>query len=482
MERACYDATRCPLTALSSDVLDLTLKTRVAHGGMAVLEGSPLQQVLRLSWPVILSQLLVNAVNIVDLIMLGRLGTQTLAAVGYAMQCLFVVQSSVMAVGAACVAMMSRSVGGGHSERARAAFATNLLVGVLGFALPLMLLALLAPVFVLNLLAVPQSVLEIVVPYFRWTLSASLPVACCVIYDHAFRSVRDTVQPMRITVAVSIAKVALNYVLIFGVPGVPALGLLGAGVATVLAHSIGAVLFIYAANAHHHEALRLSFGDMARGLRRIGETLRLSLPALGERMSMTLALMVYFRFLAHYDVAAIAAYNVGVRVLAFTWIPGIGLGVAASTLVGQALGARDPRTARQSGGQAVRLGLMIAVTLGMVFVLLRQPISLLFTNDDNVIAALDPFLLFLAASLPFLVTHFALAGALRGAGDTLTPLYASAVGSWVIRVPLGYVFSSVVGLPLIWVWSILLFDHLTRAIWLTWVFRRGRWHQRLGDD
>ena len=129
-----------------------------------------LRQVLRLSWPVVLSQLLVNAVNLVDMVMLGRLGTDTLAAVGYATQCLFVVQSCVMAVGAACVAMMSRSIGSGRTDRARTAFATNLMVGVAGFALPLTLIALRWPVVILDLLAVPQSVLNLAVPYFRWTL------------------------------------------------------------------------------------------------------------------------------------------------------------------------------------------------------------------------------------------------------------------------------------------------------------------------
>jgi len=306
-------------------------------------------------------------------------------------------------------------------------------------------------------------------------------MALCILYDHAFRAVSDTVQPMRITFAVSVAKVALNYALIFGMPGLPALGLVGAGMATVAAHSFGAVLFIYAAHAHHSEALRFRVSDFANGMSRIIETLRLSLPALGERLSITMALMFYFRFLAHYDVAAIAAYNVGVRIVAFTWIPGIGLGVAASTLIGQALGSHDPQTARQSGRLAVRLGLVIAVALGLLFVLLREPLTFVFTEDAAVVAALTPFLLSLAASLPFLVTHFTLAGALRGAGDTLTPLYSSVLGSWGIRVPLGYLFSSVLNLPLAWVWSVLLLDHLSRAIWLSWTFRYGPWDQKLGD-
>lgn len=445
-------------------------------------QGPQLRDILQLTWPVILSQVLLNAVGLVDVLMLGTLGTQTLAAVGYATQCLFVVQSCMMAVGAACVAMMARAVGNGNLERARTALATNLWVGMVGFALPLMLWAILFPETILHLLAVPQDVLELAVPYFRWTMAASLSLGLCQIYDHAFRAVRNTVTPLRVTVVTSVTKVGLNLLLIFGGMGIPAMGLVGAGYATVLAHTLGAALFLLAARRHGSDALRPRVTDFLHAGERLRETLRLSLPALGERLTMTLALMVYFRFLAHYGVAAIAAYNVGVRILAFTWIPGIGLSVAASTLVGQALGAHDPISARQNGQHAVRLGLIIAIALGVLFVLLRTPMSWMFTDDPEVVAALDPFILILGAALPFLVTHFTLAGALRGAGDTVTPLHAATVGNWVIRVPLGYVFSSVLGLSLAWVWAIMLLDHLCRAVWLVQVFRKGSWDQKLGDE
>jgi Na+-driven multidrug efflux pump len=86
----------------------------------------------------------------------------------------------------------------------------------------------------------------------------------------------------------------------------------------------------------------------------------------------------------------------------------------------------------------------------------------------------------LGLGLPFLVTHFTLAGALRGAGDTLTPLWAAAIGNWVFRVPLGYLSAQVFHLGLAWVWSIMLIDHVSRALWLSHAFRHGDWDRRLG--
>jgi Na+-driven multidrug efflux pump len=125
---------------------------------------------------------------------------------------------------------------------------------------------------------------------------------------------------------------------------------------------------------------------------------------------------------------------------------------------------------------------VISAVLGTLFIVLRIPMANLFTHDPAVIAALDPFILLLGIGLPFLVVTFTLAGALRGAGDTLTPLKAAILGNWIFRVPLGYLFASVLGLPLIWVWSIMVIDHLSRAIWLSWSFHTSDWQARVGPS
>jgi Na+-driven multidrug efflux pump len=119
--------------------------------------------------------------------------------------------------------------------------------------------------------------------------------------------------------------------------------------------------------------------------------------------------------------------------------------------------------------------LVIAVVLGTLFIALRVPFARTFTNDPAVLHALDPFILLLGIALPFLVTHFTLAGALRGAGDTMTPFKAAALGNWLFRVPLGYLFAQLLHLALPWVWAIMLIDHLARAVWLLWSFQRGHW-------
>jgi putative MATE family efflux protein len=437
------------------------------------------RDIVAMTWPVVLGQLMANAVPLIDIFMLGSLGTPTLAAVGYASQFLMLAQASLMAIGSACVAMMARAIGAGQDAQARRAFGACLWLSI-GITLPFAALTLLFPHALLQVLDVQEAVIDLAVPYFRLTLASSLPMAIALTYEHAFRAGKDTFGPMMIASFVSVLKVACNYVLIFGHAGLPQLGLLGAGVATVVSQCVAAGLFLWASARHSHPAVRMSTRDLKRDAVAIREALWVALPAVGERFVMNVAMMCYFRFLGGYGVHAIAAYNVGVRILAFTWIPGLGLSVAAATLVGHALGAGDPVLARRSGWQATRIGLAIAAVLGALFIALRVPMAKVFTDDPAVVADLDPFILLLGIALPFLVTHFTLGGALRGAGDTMTPLKAAALGNWAFRVPLGYVFGQVLHLALPWVWAIMLIDHFARAVWLLWSFHFGHWHRSLG--
>jgi len=414
--------------------------------------------------------------------MLGRLGTEALAAVGYSMQFFFLSQAVLMAVGVACVAMMSRAIGAGEPERARHALAASLSIA-LATAAVVSTLALFFPEAPIRLLGATEPIVQLGAPYFQLTVGSSLLFAVSFTYENAFRAARDARTPMIISAAATVVKVALNWVLIFGKLGAPELGLVGAGLATVGAQAIASALFVVAARfSAHGESLRLRPGDLraARGVYR--ETVRLAVPGLLERFGMNLALMSYFWVLGGYGPEAVAAYTVGVRVLSFSWIPGIGFSVAASTLVGQALGASEPRQAARAGWRAARFALVVSAVLGVGFALARDPLARSFTDDPGVLAVLTPFMVVMALSQPFLGLHFTLGGALRGAGDTVTPLWAALVGNWCLRVPMAFLVAFVLEWSVLWVWFALSFDHLARSAWMLVAFRRGRWAENVGAE
>lgn len=442
-------------------------------------------EIMRLGWPVMLSQVLVSATGLVDRAMVGRLGGEAgsavpLAAVGYATQFFFLIQSALFAVGLACVALMARSIGAGDVARARHALAASLQVAI-AVTLVFSALMLARPAELMSLLGARPEVIDAGLVYLRLVVGSSVLLAITFTLDSALRANRDSRTPMFIAVAITAVKLLGNWLLIFGHWGFPRLGLEGAGWATVVSQVVGLVIFLLIIPRQAPESpVVVHWRSLLRPQPMGREVLRVAAPGIAERVVLNLGLMSYFWVLSrYYGTIAVAAYTVGVPLLSFSWIPGAGYAQACATLVGQRLGAGDRPGARETGVIAARLAVGTAIPLGVLYALLRIPLAELFTDDAAVVLALGPFMLALAVAQPFLQLHFTLGGAHRGAGDTWTPLVAASLGNWLFRVPLALLAAAVFEADVIWVWYALVIDHLGRAILLIWSFRRGRWMDTL---
>jgi putative MATE family efflux protein len=345
-----------------------------------------------------------------------------------------------------------------------------------------MLLVALVPREILALLDAKPAVIEAAVPYFRLVAGSMLLYGAAFMFESGLRANKNTRAPMIIAIAVMTVKTVLSVVLIFGLLGFPRLGLLGAGIATLAAHGTGLVLFVIVSRSAGPARATVAFGwrDISSMWDLAAEVLMVSLPAMGERLIMNLAILTYFKILSTYGTSAIAAYAIGVRLLAISWMPGLGFAAAASTLVGQALGAGDSSRARRIGFRSLGQALRAMCLLSFLFLFLRSPMSRWFTNDPMVVDDLAPFMLMLALAQPFMGAHFTLGGVLRGAGDTVTPLIGAAVGNWVFRVPLAWLFTRAFGTRLVWVWAALIADHLARLAVNGIVFLGGGWARRTG--
>jgi putative MATE family efflux protein len=435
-----------------------------------------------MAWPAILSLVVEGAVDVVDVALVGRLGRPTMAAWGYSAQCIHVVEQLILSVGIGCVALMSRAGGARDPERARRAMAASVVVGQ-AVAATGVLLATLAPRWVFARLDAAPEVAEMGVPYLRLLATSMLLYAGSFMFESALRANRRTRAPMVIAVTMMTVKTALSAILIFGLLGMPRLGLLGAGLATLSAHAVGLALYARLARTLAREdelAITFGWGHLRAMGSVVGEVLGVSLPSMGERLVMSLALLAYFKVLSFYGTAAIAAYAVGVRLLSFSWIPGVGFGTAASAFVGHALGSGDSAEARRVGFRAVRQALIVMGGLALVSLFAREPLARAFTSDARVVEELLPFMMMLAIAQPFMGVHFTLGGVLRGAGDTWTPFAGAAIGNWAFRVPLAWLFTRVFGPSLVLVWAAIIGDHVSRVLINGAVFLYGGWSRRTG--
>ena len=439
------------------------------------------REILGLAWPVMASQVLLNLTGLVDRMMIGRLAESgsaavPLAAVGYASQLFFLIHSTLIAVGLACVALMARAIGSGDPERARHAFAASIQVSAI-VTLIYASVIFLAGEAILGALGAEAAVIRIAVPYLQLTLAGALMLSVSLVVESGLRANRDPRTPMFVAIGVTIVKLALNAIFIFGLLGVPRLEVVGAGLATVLSQAVGLLFFVLIlAGTARSSPTGLRFGDLLRINPVAREVVRISLPSIAERIVLNLGLLSYFWILSRwYGTIAVAAYTVGVAILSFSWIPGTGFAQACATLVGQALGAKNPNAATRAGKRTVALAVSTAIPLGILCAWLRIPLARLFTADLEVIAALAPFMLTLAVAQPFLQLHFSLGGVHRGAGDTMTPLLAAMLGNWLFRIPIAAMVAGYFELDLVWVWGALIFDHIARSALLGVSFLSGRW-------
>ncbi|MCP5042922.1 MAG: MATE family efflux transporter [bacterium] len=475
-----------PATTLAAQAVPRGEAEVTALGRRLRLHTSAVPEILRLSWPVMLATGAVTLAGVIDRAMIGRLGDADggaavpLAAVGIAAQFFFVVQSSLFAIGLACVALMARAIGAGEPRGAQLALGASLQVGVaisIALSVPI---AWVAP-WAFAFLGQEAAVTAAAVPYLNYVLVSSVLMAAALVIESALRADKRMRLPMIVAMIVMAFKLLLNWVLIFGNLGAPRLELVGAGMATLISQAIGLLILVLAiARGVEGSPLAVRARDVFGRNPRSREIVRLAVPGIVERLVMNTAMLSYIWVLGrYYGTLSVAVYTVGIPLLAFTWIPGQSYAQACATLIGQALGAHEPEEATRVGWQTAGLAVATATVLGAGVAIYRYDLAGLLTQDMAVITALGPFMLALAIAQPLLQLQFALGGAHRGAGDTTTPLVASCVGNWAFRVPLAFGFAIWLETEVHWIWYALIFDHLARSVVLLYTFAGGRWKTKL---
>ena len=207
---------------------------------------------------------------------------------------------------------------------------------------------------------------------------------------------------------------------------------------------------------------------------RMRRLVHLAIPASGEQAAIQGGILLFTLIIARYGVAAYSAYGIGVQILSISFLFGFGFSVAASTLVGQALGAGDPVEARREGIRAASLAVLFMTILGGLLVLGRHDISAALAPSAEAAHHTALFILFLGSMQPFMALEFSLSGALRGSGDTRSPFLITLIGIVVVRQSWA-VIALFLGAPIAWIYAALLGDYLIKSSLYVW-----RYHTTIG--
>ncbi|MCL4541493.1 MAG: MATE family efflux transporter [Chloroflexi bacterium] len=442
------------------------------QGGVQISSKAIRRRVNGLAWPVILENTFQTALGVVDLAIVSRLGADAVAGVGTATQILFLAIAAFMALATGTTVLVAHNVGAGTLEGARLATKQSLVMGVI----VAVLLAAAGSVFAAPLIAVfglSAHVVALGATYMQISSQLSLFLVLMLVAAAALRGAGDTRSPMMVTGFINIINGVLAYSLVFGHFGLPALGVAGSAWGAALARLCGCcILLILLFRKKTAACIRGAHGWKPRW-RLIRTLLQIGLPAMGEQLVINVGFLIYGFMVITLGTEVYAAQRITLNATQISFLPAFGFAVAATALTGQFIGARRPELARKASYYSMAMSVAWMSFAGLMLIVFAQPIMLIFTNDPTIDVVGAAALRVVALCQPFFGVANALAGSLRGSGDTRFPMIAAMLGMWLIRLPVGWFIGIYLsyGLPGVYVSSIA--DAAVRSLLIWLRYRRG---------
>lgn len=389
-----------------------------------------------------------NLLNLVDMYMVGRLGATAVAAIGITSFTNFVLAAVFIGLSAGVQAMVARRMGEGRiAESAHPLNAAIMMI--LATALPLAVILIFCAPMIMHWLTNDPELIAQGTPY----LQARIAGIAAIGINFSFRAYWSAVKMTRYYLFTLLAmhgyNIVLNWLLIFGHFGLPALGTFGSGLGTTIALYFGTMMYCWRAYRHTRDH---GFGWHVPNRETIKTMIRVSIPACFQQLFFSLGFTVLFWIIGKVGTAEMAVANVLINVTLVAILPCIAFGISAATLVGQALGRKDADDAYTWGWDVAKLAAITAFVLGIPMFFLAPWILSKFLSDTTIIAHGVAPMRLVACGLMIDAIGFVFINALQGAGATRTTMLVTLFLQWLVFLPAAYWLGPVAGYGLLAIW------------------------------
>ncbi len=433
--------------------------------------------IYRLAWPVIAELVLQTVTQMADMIMVGRLGAASVAAVGLSNQPLNIAQGFFMGISVGTTALVARFIGAGDRKRANMVTAQSLALATI-LAAVLGTIGFLATPRLVRFMKAGPDVIGYGESYMRTLMPGLFMLVINMIASASLRGAGDTRYPMKVNILLNLCNVLGNYTLIYGNFGFPAMGVTGAALATTIARGLGTSMLLWHVFSGRGVVTVRTGHRFRFDWDLIGRVVRIGLPASLERVSLSLGLAFYVRIVSALGTSAYAAHVIAINAEGISYMPGFAFAVSATTMVGQALGAGRPDVAERAGWQSWKMSAMVMGLMGAVLFFFPGALMRLYVVDDPEIIGLgaDVLRIMACAQIPMSAAYVFM-GALRGAGDTKAVLYVAMTSVWLVRFSLAALFVNVFGWGLAGAWYAMALDWVVRGSVSMARFAGGKWKE-----
>jgi putative MATE family efflux protein len=412
-----------------------------------------------------------NVLNLVDIGMVGRLGDSALAATGIGSFSSYMAISFIIGLSAGVQALAARRLGEGRTSETAIPLNGGLMLALL-IGIPLCIILVLFTPTAFTYLTDDPTVRELGIPYLQVRIFSMMAVGMNFSFRGYWSAIHMTGLYLRTLLIMHAINIFLNWVLIFGNLGAPELGVFGAGLATTISLYIGTAIYFFFALRHARDKGFLH-GIPSRST--LWQQFTLSLPSSLQQLFFAAGLVTLVWIVGRIGTAEVAAINILMTFHITAILPAFGIALAATTLVGNALGRGDPDDAAMWGWNCAAMTFIYGVILSLLLIPLAQPILAVFlTNPDTRQLAHLPMILW-ALMISFDTLGMVLMNALIGAGDTRRSMWISVLWQWLFFLPLAYLVGPALGYGLLGVWIVNGIYRVGQALTCTQLWKGRKW-------
>ena len=438
--------------------------------------GSLKKAIVLLSIPMVLEMSMESIFAIVDILYVAHLGTDAIAAVGITESLMTIVYAISLGICIGTNAIISRRIGEKKGRLAAISAFQAIIVSFLlslVFAIP----ALFFSGEILEMMGASSSVIEIGKSYTSIVIGSNVVVIFLHVNNAIFRSAGDAALSLRVLFFANLFNIVFAPFLIFGWGPFPQMGLTGAAIATTMGRSLGVLYQFYMLFGNRHR-IKITRREMIIYPAIIFRILKLSLGGIFQNIIATSSWIALMRIVADFGSAVVAGYTIAIRILIFILLPSWGLSNAASVLVGQSLGAGNPKRAAKAAWNIGILNTIFMACISIIFIFWSDYFISLFIKDPEVIYRGGIALKIMSYGFASYALSMVMVQALNGAGDTFTPMFINIFCFWLLEIPLAALLAYKFNMNENGVyWSVFIAESLISVL-ATLVFLRGKWQTK----
>lgn len=435
--------------------------------------GRIIKAIFLLSVPMVLEMLMESLFAVADIFFVSKLGSDAVSAVGLTESINTIVYAVGIGMGVAATAIVSRR-SGAKRYMAAAISSFQVLISTILISLPVAASGIIFSSDLLRLMGAAENVATNMSTYTAITIGMAPLIMLLFASNAIFRASGNPATAMKVLFIANGINIILDPILIFGLGPVPAMGVEGAAIATLIGRSIGVIMQLWIL-FNGNRLIRISRRAIMIHWKTIGEIFRLATGVTGQHLIGTASWIALMRIMAEFGSVVIAGYTIAIRIVLFFLLPAEGFSNAAATMVGQNLGAGKPHRAERSAWTASWLNMIYLGSAGILMVLFPSAIIGLFINEPAVIEAGARGLRMVSYGMAVYGLGSVMLNSINAAGDTLRPAWFMFAAFWLVEIPLAIWLAFNTSVVSNGVYISILVAESFMALLALWWFRRGKW-------